>query len=192
MKVEKARLLHKIKNWNPYILWNFSIDCVERIFLACKKLGSEPETVYQDSIDFVRVLAKYVCLKETADVARLLKNKTTDNGFDEPFLKQKKILETAIEQAIYKDYVYKYLGKASKNLLFWDPTKIFAITQDLRTQAAFCFPKEYYDKYEFPVLPVVERAEDVATNVLIDRIWFAFIVKFPFFIPMISRQTQAF
>ena len=63
-----------------------------------------------------------------------------------------------------------------------DLTKIFAITQDLRTQAAFCFPKEYYDKYEFPVLPVVERAEDVATNVLIDRIWFAFIVKFPFFI----------
>ncbi len=164
VKVEKARLIHEVNKWNPYMLWTFAIDCATRALNEYQRLGGERPPVYKEGIEFAHALSKHIYLEKSLEMEELLNTDLGANNFENLIVNRGNALKEAIEQNIAKHYGMDLVGRAVINSL--SEYYSYKVANEARTQRALIFEREYRDKYEIPSM----REKD-----LYDRITYAFM-----------------
>jgi|WetSurMetagenome_2_1015567.scaffolds.fasta_scaffold173223_2 hypothetical protein len=163
LEVKSARLISIIKNWKPYLLWSFALDCVERAYSFNRQLASD---VYKGGIIFARAYSKYMCGIGGIELESFVKGSSDDKNFYALSLNKKYELERLISgQSELGASVY--LRKALVEAL--DPFKPFQVANYARTAIASHDLGKYHENYEYPGF-AVSNLEDYK---MFSRIWVA-------------------
>ena len=167
IKVKKARLLERVKNWTPYLLWSFAIDCVEHAYSLHKDYLLD---IYKEGIIFARAYSRSSCGMGEIELEAVL-DRWADKGKYPSYemslgFKYKLELEKAINKAIESDITTPYLGKAIIEAI--DPYNPFTVANYVRT-AISMLQRKYRDEYDYPDIAKDYQREQV----LLDRIWHA-------------------
>jgi hypothetical protein len=78
LEVKRARLIRRITNWAPYLLWSFALDCIERAYGFERDLISD---IYKEAIIFARAYSKYRCGMGGLELEGLVKVSSANKDF---------------------------------------------------------------------------------------------------------------
>jgi hypothetical protein len=166
LKARKARLTSEVKNWTPYLLWSFAIDCVER---QCLIEEGIPD-IYIQGLAAARNLAKLSCGVEKTAMENFTQLDSNSDNFEE--ISNNKISE--LSDKIYAEYKKSFghnmsLGKAVKICLENPPFNPFQAAMEIRVM---CAQKQgqYHSLYDYPSLITAKTQEDEKVR---ERIWHA-------------------
>jgi hypothetical protein len=163
LKVKRARLIRIIKNWRPYLLWSFALDCIERAYSYERDLVPD---IYKQGIIFARAYSKYRCGMGGIELEGWVEASSADKNFYSLSLNKKYELIKLI--SANSDFgAPVYLKKAI--LEAFEPYKPFQAANYVRTAMAWHDPEEYHKEYAYPSLATQDPEEQKISY----RIWYA-------------------
>ncbi len=163
LEVKRARLIHRITNWSPYLLWSFALDCIERAYSFNKEFAPD---ICKEGIIFARAYSKYRCGMGGIELEGFVKKSSNDKNFYSISLDKKYELAKLIsEQSILG--ANAFLQKGLIEAL--EPYKPFQVVNYARTAMAWHYMGEYREEYEYPGFATLDLGELAIFN----RIWYA-------------------
>lgn len=170
VKAKRVRLISRVANWTPYLLWTWLLDCAEHCYSLHTPPDAEAREVYSRGIAFGRAAAKYDCDIETSELERLVQASVADKTFRDLAWKRQNQTWAEVESFAEHDYVMKYLGKAIAAGVIGGYSSAFDGGMNCRTQNAYSYRSRYGDQYDYPTLIT---AKSVKENDMVKRIWYA-------------------
>jgi hypothetical protein len=162
IEAKRGRLIRRIKNWRPYLLWSFALDCIERAYSFERDLVSG---IYEEGIIFARAYSKYRCGMGGIELEGLMKVSSANKSFVDSLLNKKSQLIKLISEKSELGMTV-YLQKAL--LEAFNPYKPFQIANYVRTAMAWHYMGEYRKEYAYPGITEIPREQTI-----LSRIWYA-------------------
>ncbi len=170
MKVNKVRLVSRVENWTPFLLWSFAIDCVEHCYSSHQPLDSAVSKLYRDGILFARAYSRYRCHIGTLEIEQLLNEKSGTKDFDPLVEKRRLELFNKIKVvAEERDLSTGNLGRAVNACLEYT-ARVFDALERARVQNAWGYKRKYQSEYELPNMGSPKSMDEEKT---LKRIWYA-------------------
>lgn len=161
-EVKKARLSRKIKNWRPYLLWSFALDCIERAYSFERDFVPD---IYKEGIIFARAYSKYRCGMGGIELEELVKVSSANKDFYSLSLNKKfELIKLISENSGLETVVY--LRKALVEA--FDLNKPFQVANYVRTAMAWHYMGEYHTEYTYPGITEISKEQKI-----VNRIWYA-------------------
>jgi hypothetical protein len=162
-EVKRARLIRRIRNWRPYLLWSFALDCIERTYSSKRDLVSD---IYGEGIIFARAYSKYRCGMGGLELEGLVKASSASKDFHSLTLNKKyELVKLISERSELGSTVY--LKKAV--IAGFDPDKPFQAANYIRTAMTSYSMGEYREEYAYPGF----ATKDLEEQKIFNKIWYA-------------------
>ncbi|MCE9647147.1 MAG: hypothetical protein K8S20_14210 [Chloroflexi bacterium] len=171
IRVKKVRLVSRVENWTPFLLWSFLIDCAEHCYSLHQPSDSAISKSYKDGIEFSRAYSKYECDMGVTEIEQQLKQKSDVKGFYDLVHKRRREILDKIKIVVDgKDPATPNLGRAVLACLEIFG-RVFEGVNEARIQNAWSFRSKYYDNYEFPSIHSAKGTDEKNLK----RIWYALL-----------------
>ncbi len=154
------RLVSRVENWTPFLLWSFLIDCTEHCYSLHKPYDSAILELYKKGIKFARAYSKYECDMGVSEIEEQLKEKSDIKGFYDLVHKRRRELFDKIKNvAEGLDPATPNLGRAVLACLEI-LGRVFDGVKEARIQNAWSYRSKYHDNYELPSIHSAKGPED--------------------------------
>lgn len=168
----EARLLRRINNFTPYLLWQFSINSIERQISLRKRNNLFIPDAYEKALMFASVNSKYVCGMDNSQLEEIIGSAANEEDFEYFYAKLLVDIKEEIDKTINIDIPSKFIGKAIANVINM-PTYPFDSTKELTAQHLWQFRNLYKEEYDLPVFSKLMNSDNVEDNMIFHRISFA-------------------
>lgn len=166
LKVYKARLLYQEKVWSPYLLWNFLIDCAQKVYINWKN-SSEYSPVMEGIFEFSRAKSKHACLEDSSALELIIGKTSLNSDFDGFVEEKEKQLAKNLDAGEWP--FEKAILALCSPFTVDSKSTIGEIMEQLTTEDALSLMASHRDEYQIPGIFTKTDAE----RPYVDRIWYA-------------------
>jgi hypothetical protein len=172
LRVAETRLISKVENWTPSLLWSFAVDCAEHCLSLHRPSDTSISRSYGDALEFARAYAKYRCQGEQSEIEQQVGGGHTAKEIDS-LIERKRIdlLNSIRSQVVERDPLTGSLGRGILALLEYT-ARIFEAVQYARVQNAWSYQLAYQSEYELPDFPAPGSLQEDSS---FSRTWYAFM-----------------
>ena len=168
IKTQKARITNEVKNWTPFLLWSFAIDCIERQCLIDETIPD----IYRQGLQFARILAKYYCGINKDEMENFVQRDSNSQNLEKEFFIKVSDLLSKISEDSKNAYGF---AKSLSNAFYmcfnkFPPFNPFDVAREAQVMCAWRGKGHYRNLYDYPG----GLTEDDEERRISERIWLAF------------------